>query len=107
MQSLYDVYATIESGINYANTTCSFCHDVWFQDESLEDLCPALYSHCNDKDCTVAEMFNNGLPNSLVPRLTARATTELHFVQQLLGGCQPGQLDRQETLGFQQGRVWP
>jgi hypothetical protein len=30
-------------------------------------------------------MLNNGLSNSLVPRLTARATTELHFVQQLLG----------------------
>jgi len=80
---LYQAITTVQIG---DGTFCSFWHDVWFQDESLEDLCPTLYSHCIEKDCTVAEMFSIGLPNSLVPRLTARATSELHFVQQLLGG---------------------
>jgi len=85
LRQILPLYQAITTVLIGNGTTSSFWHDVWFQDESLAHMCPALYIHCNDKDCTVTEMMNIGLRNSLVPRLTARATTELLFVQQLLG----------------------
>ena len=50
-------------------------------------------------------MFSIGLQNSLVPRLTARATSQLHLVQQLLGGVHLDDSTDKRISVFSKGEV--
>jgi hypothetical protein len=84
LRSLLPLYQAITSVVLGNGQSCSFWLDVWIGDEALADSFPALYSHCNKKDATVSEMIQDGLQNSLVPRLSRRAQHELAQTQQMI-----------------------
>jgi hypothetical protein len=80
---LYQAITTVDLG---DGTTCSFWSDVWTGDESLADTYPALFSHCTHKQATVSQMFQTGLQQTLVPRLSHRASLDLPQLLQTVQG---------------------
>jgi len=67
--------------------------DVWLGDE-------ALYSHCVAKDASVSEMVTIGLQQTMVPRLSNRATLELQEVQGEMANLQLTRTPDQRTSPF-------
>lgn len=100
LRSLLPLYQAISSVQIGNGTTCSFWMDVWLGDEALADRCPALYSHCVAKDASVSEMVTIGLQQTMVPRLSNRATLELQEVQGEMANLQLIRTPDQRTLPF-------
>jgi hypothetical protein len=82
LRALLPLYQAITSVKLGDGMSCSFWRDVWLDDDALADVYPALFSHCNNKDATVHEVFHSGL--NLVPRLSQAATSELQLVQDVI-----------------------
>jgi hypothetical protein len=81
LRSLLPLYRAITTVSIGDGKSCSFWSDVWLGDDALEEVYPALYSHCNSKNASVREMLTVGLHNTMVPRLTPQASSELASVQ--------------------------
>lgn len=73
--------------------------DVWFADDALADIYPALFSHCTKKDATVREIFQSGLGPHLVPMLSQAAELELPLVEHVIASSELSEEpDRRHTL---------
>jgi hypothetical protein len=74
---LYQAITTVALG---DGNSCSFWSDVWTEDEALADTYPALFSHCTFKEATVFQMLQTGLQQTLVSRLSQRASLDMHHL---------------------------
>jgi len=81
MLPLYQAITSVRLG---DGRSCSFWLDVWYGDESMADLYPALYSHCTKKEASVCEMLQTGIQQTLVPRLSTRAMQQLQAVEEAI-----------------------
>jgi len=86
LRALLPLYQAITTVKVKDGKSCSFWADVWLGDEALEDSFPALFSHCTLKQASVHDVFELGLPQILVPRLSTQATSQLNSLQLLLNG---------------------
>lgn len=78
---LYQAITTVSLG---DRKTCSFWSHVWVGDEALADVYLALYSHCTKKNASASEMVSTGLQQTLVSRLSQRASLEFPLVQEAI-----------------------
>jgi hypothetical protein len=81
---LYQAITTVQLG---DGLSCSFWMDVWFADDALADVYPALFSHCTNREASVSEVLEHGLHSDLVPRLSTQAAWELLRVQEIIAGA--------------------
>jgi hypothetical protein len=84
LRQLLPLYQALTSVRLGDDRTTSFWSDVWHGDEALADTYPALFTHCNLKDATVSDMVATGIQQTLVHRLSQRASTELLSLQHIL-----------------------
>jgi hypothetical protein len=78
---LYQALTSIQLG---DGSTSSFWRDVWYEDDTLADVYPALFSHCSSKEITVKQVLQEGLQQFLVPRLSLAVASELQQVEHIL-----------------------
>lgn len=81
MLPLYQAITSVKLGDGLST---SFWRDVWFEDDALADVYPALFSHCSNQDVTVSQVLQSSLQFFLVPRLSNTAANELVQVNQII-----------------------
>lgn len=86
LRRLLPVYQAITSVSLGDGATTSFWFDVWHDKGCFADRFPALFTHCMVKTQLVRHVVQNGIRDSLVPRLSASAREELHALEAIVTG---------------------
>ena len=79
---LYQAITSVELG-NGQNAL--FWSDVWTGEGAFSDRFPALYSHCQDQEITVAQAMQSGLEGNFVRRLSSQAADQLQQIRCIMG----------------------
>jgi hypothetical protein len=86
LRALLPLYQAITTVKLEDGHSCSFWRDVWFADDALADVYPALFSHYTNQEATVNEVLQHGLQSDLVTRLSTEARSQLQQVQEIIAG---------------------
>jgi hypothetical protein len=98
LRRLLPVYQAITSVSLGDGATTSFWFDVWHDKGCFADRFPALFTHCMVKTQLVRHVVQNGIRDSLVPRLSASAREELHALEAIVTGTTlTGAADRRRS----------
>jgi hypothetical protein len=84
LRSLLPIYRAITTVILGDGANTSFWHDVWYGDDPMADRFPELYSHCRMQEMTVRHAANGAILNSMVPRRSEAAQSQLALVIDIL-----------------------
>jgi hypothetical protein len=60
LRALLPLYQAITTVKLEDGHSCSFWRDVWFADDALADVYPALFSHYTNQEATVNEVLQHG-----------------------------------------------
>jgi len=103
LRSLLPLYRALTSVIIGDGKSCSFWEDVWLGDDALEDAYPVLFSHCTLKTASVCQMMELGIEQSLVPRLSSQAVSELNSLRTALSSVTLSEAMDRRISNFSKG----